>query len=192
MCGRPLNEQARQAEAERDKAAIELSRRRAAGEESQSRTIGFRNPAALRSSYLSALLAAFLSNLPLLNFLCFVWYPATGFLCVYLYRRRTGESPTPHEGARLGAMTGLLTSVISLVIGALNSTFREVNFTEMFRQQIEQMAFQEEMQREMLELIENPVAIVFIVLASVAMTFIVTLGFSTAGGALGAKILEDD
>jgi hypothetical protein len=192
LCGRPLNEQARQAEAERDKAAIELSRRQAAGEEPQSHAISFRNRAALRSSYLSALLAAFLSHLPPLNLLCFLWYPATGFLSVHLYRRRTGESPMPREGARLGAMTGVLTSVISLVIGALNSTVSEGTFADLFRQQIEQMAIQEEVQREMLELIENPVAIGFIILATLAMTFIVTVGFSTAGGALGAKVLEDE
>ena len=102
MCGRPLSKEARQAEAEQAKAFIELSRRRAAGEEEpEKRPIGFGNPAALRSSYLGALLAAFLSNVPLLHLLCFVWYPATGFLSVYLYRRRTGESPTPREGASL-------------------------------------------------------------------------------------------
>lgn len=192
LCGRPLSEEARQAEAERDKAAIELSRRRAAGEEPQSRPIGFGNPVALRSSYLAGLLAAFLSNLPLLNFLCFVWYPATGFLSVYLYRRRTGESPTPREGARLGAMTGVLTFVISLVIGALNNLVREGDFAEAFREQIKQVAVQEEIQRDMLALIENPTAVAFIVLAILLVTLIVTLGFSTAGGALGAKVLEDD
>ncbi|MDA1315048.1 MAG: zinc ribbon domain-containing protein [Acidobacteria bacterium] len=192
LCGRPLSEEARQAEAERDKAAIELSRRRAAGEEPQSRPIGFGNPVALRSSYLAGLLAAFLSSLPLLNFLCFVWYPATGFLSVYLYRRRTGESPTPREGARLGAMTGVLTSVISLVIGALNSLVSEGDFADVFRRQIKQMAVQEELQRDMLEQIENPTAVALIVLTILAMTLIATLGFSTAGGALGAKVLEDD
>ncbi|HUG81971.1 MAG TPA: zinc ribbon domain-containing protein [Bryobacterales bacterium] len=194
LCGRPLSEEARQAEAERDRAAIELTRRRAAGEEpgGDGRPIGFGNPAALRSSSLAGLLAAFLSNIPPLYFLCFVWYPATGFLSVYLYRRRTGESPAPREGALLGAMTGVLTFVISLVIGALNSVVRQGDFAEIFREQIEQMAVQEEFRSEMLELIENPAAIAFIVLASLLMTLIVTLGFSTAGGALGAKVLEDD
>jgi hypothetical protein len=192
LCGRPLSEAARQAEAERDKAAIELSRRRAAGEEPESRPIGFGNPAALRSSYLAGLLAAFVSSISLLYYLCFLWYPAAGFLSVYLFRRRTGESPTPREGARLGAMTGVLTFVITLVIGALNSLVSEGNFADVFRRQVEQMAVQDEIQRDMLEMIENPAAIALIVLVSLVMTLVVTLGFSTAGGALGAKVLEND
>ena len=192
MCGRPLSREARQAEAEQAKAAIELFRRRAAGEEEAGkRPIGFGNPAALRSSYLGGLLAAFLSNVPLLHLLCFVWYPATGFLSVYLYRRRTGESPTPREGARLGAMTGALTFVISLVIGALNSMVSEADFAEVFRQQIETLA-NEEIKRQTLDLIDNPAAIAMLILVSLVMTLVVTLGFSTVGGALGAKILDED
>jgi len=192
MCGRPLSEEARQAETERNQAAVEAARRRAGGEESGPIPIGFGNRAALRSSYLGGLLAAFLTNLPILSFLCFVWYPATGFLAVHLYRRRMGASLTPREGARLGAMTGVWTFVISLVLAAINSIFREGSFADTFRRLIEQTAVQEDVRRRMLELIEDPVALAFVLLAGLTVTFVVTLGFSTAGGALGAKILEDE
>jgi len=196
MCGRPLSEEARQAEADQAQAAIEASRRKAAGElEPDERPIGFGNPAALRSSYLGGLLAAFLSTIPLLYFLCFIWYPATGFLSVYLYRRRTGHSPTPRQGARLGAMTGVLTFAISLVINVLNSMVREADFADMFRQQIDQVVQgpgQEELRRQMLELIDNPTAVAMLILISLLLTLAVTLGFTTIGGALGAKVLDDD
>ena len=196
MCGRPLSEEARQAEAEQAQTAIETARRKATGEEEpDERPIGFGNSVALRSSYLGGLLAAFLSSLPLLTFLCFLWYPAAGFLSVYLYRRRTESSPTPAEGARLGAMTGVLTFAISGVINALNSMVRETDFAEMFRQQIDQIAQgpgQEEIRRQMIELIDNPTAVVMLVLMSMVLMLAVTLGFTTIGGALGAKILDDD
>ena len=81
--------------------------------------IGFGNPQALRSALLASLVAAVLSNLPLVGVLCFIWYPGAGFLSVYNYRRRTGLTPTTSGGAKLGWITGVFTFVISLAMLAV-------------------------------------------------------------------------
>jgi ABC-type proline/glycine betaine transport system permease subunit len=188
-CGRPQT-----------KAAESMRRARSEGErlaELQVRKtppIGFGNSAALRSAYIGALLAAFLTNLPFLNLLCFIWYPAAGFFSVYSYRRRTGRLPSTQGGAKLGWITGVMTFAISLVLTGLTNLFpsEEGSFTEVFRKTIEAAPGEEAVKRQMIELIENPIALVFLIVAFLVTYFLLLTGFTTLGGALGAKVLEED
>ncbi|MCY4587164.1 MAG: zinc ribbon domain-containing protein [Bryobacterales bacterium] len=193
MCGRPLSEEAEQAERTQAQEALERARRQQAPDEKREKPIGLGNSDALRSSYFGALLAAFLSNMPFLYLLSFIWYPACGFLSVYIYRRKTGAKPKPSQGGRLGVLTGILTFAISLVISSVNMLFAgQGAFSDLFRQQIEQTPAQEEVKRQILQLIDNPVVLGFLLLISLIVTLVFTVGFSAAGGALGAKILEDE
>ena len=63
---------------------------------------------------------------------------------------------------------------------------------ETIRQQISEYPAQEELKRQMLELLDNPSALAILVLIYLAMLFVLVAGLTTAGGALGAKVLEED
>ena len=156
--------------------------------------IGFGNPQALRSALLASVVAAVLGNLPLVGILCFIWYPGAGFLSVYNYRRRTGLTPTTSEGAKLGWITGVFTFVISLAMLALVflAPRQDGSVVETIRRQISEYPAQEELKRQMLELLDNPPALAMLLLIYLAMFFVLVAGLTTTGGALGAKVLEED
>ena len=156
--------------------------------------IGFGNPQAVRSALLASVVAVVLGNLPLVGILCFIWYPGAGFLSVYNYRRRTGLTPTTSEGAKLGWITGVFTFVISLATLALVFLVprQDGSVVEIIRQQISEYPAQEELKRQMLELLDNPSALAILVLIYLAMFFVLVAGLTPAGGALGAKVLEED
>jgi hypothetical protein len=156
--------------------------------------ISFGNPDALRSGYLAALFAALLMQIPIVNLLCFVWYPAAGFFSVYSFRKRTAQKPNIRGGARLGWITGVLTFTISLLLSAIGSLLprEDGGIGEAMRRQVEQMPDQDGVRQQLLELLQNPAAIAFFVLLVVIVTFVATLGLTVAGGALGAKVLDED
>ena len=192
LCGRPLTEEAEAADA-----AWRTGRTTPEAEgtlHSLDAVIGFGNPQALRAAYLPALMAAFLSHLPFLNFLFFLWYPVAGFLSVPGYRRRTGHSPTMAEGAKLGAITGAMSFTISLTLGALSSLFPadRPDFSELLRQQMEQTPVEDEIRRQVLDLIDNPAALGALLVFALLVSLAFTIGLTAAGGALGAKVLDDN
>ena len=156
--------------------------------------IGFDNPQALRSALLASVVAAVLGNLPLVGILCFIWYPGAGFLSVYNYRRRTGWTPTTSEGAKLGWITGVFTFLISLAMLAFVFLVprEDGSVVETMRRQISEYPAQEELKRQMLELLDNPSALAILMLIYVVMFFMLVAGFTTVGGVLGAKVLEED
>ncbi len=192
MCGRPLTEAAEAADA-----AWRTGRTTPEAEKTlqlPDPAIGFGNPHALRAAYLPALMAAFLSHLPFLNLLFFLWYPAAGFFSVPGYRRRTGHAPTMAEGAKLGAITGAMSFTISLTLGALSSLFPadRPDFSELLRQQMEQTPVEDEIRRQVLDLIDNPTALAALLVLALLVSLAFTIGLTTAGGALGAKVLDDN
>ena len=156
--------------------------------------IGFGNPQAVRSALLASVVAAILGNLPLVSILCFIWYPGAGFLSVYNYRRRTGLTPTTSEGAKLGWITGVFTFVISLAMLAFVFLVprQDGSVVETIRRQISEYPAQEELKRQMLEQLDNPSALAMLLLIYLAMFFVLVAGLTTTGGALGAKVLEED
>lgn len=200
-CGRPVTEEA--AAEERKRLRMELEAGRAGREQEQEEEgapkrqagpprVGFGNRDAVRASYWGAALAALLGAIPLVNLLCFVWYPAAGFISVYAYRRRTGVRAKPGAGAMLGFITGVLAFAISAAINAIGAVAPGVDFTEALRSQVEQAPGQAETKQQLLEMLENPAAVAMILLISMALWFGVTVAFTTLGGALGAKVMEED
>lgn len=156
--------------------------------------IGFGNSQALRSAYPAALLAAVLGNIPFLHLLCFIWYPGAGFLTVHNYRKRTGSYPSVSGGAKLGSMTGVFTFVITMVMLAVVMLFASdsADLAEAIRQQIDQMPGQPDVKRQMREIIRNPTVIAFAFVLYLGVSFLITVGLTALGGALGAKVLEKD
>ena len=94
----------------------------------------------------------------------------------------------------MGWITGVFTFVISLAMLAVVflAPQQDGSVIETFRRQISNYPAQEELKRQMLELLDNPSAIAILMLIYVVMFFMLVAGFTTIGGALGAKVLEED
>lgn len=188
-CGRPLTAEA----LAQERAANAFVREPGPAETPEALPISFGNPAALRASYWPAALAAMLVSLPLFNILCWVWYPAAGFSALASYRKRTGANPTVTEGARLGWIAGVITFTLSLVLGAVASLAGEG-----FGPALEQMQNQlrENNEVEMADAIAkmagDPATLATVILIGLVLTFLVVTALTTLGGALGARVLQDD
>ncbi|MEX2303592.1 MAG: zinc ribbon domain-containing protein [Bryobacterales bacterium] len=155
------------------------------------RVISFSNPDVIRSAYPPAAVAAILGSIQFVSMLCFLWYPAAGFASVYLYRIRTGIFLAPRAGAKIGAITGLLVFAISLLIATVGYLLGGgADVGQAVREALEQSGQPEELQRNVLNLINNPATLALVLLFGLALQLIVTAGFAILGGALGAKVLE--
>lgn len=159
--------------------------------------ISFRNAVAVRVGFLVAGLGIFLTNLTTLlgsvplQFLAFIALSmASGYLAVWLYRRRTGQELSVKSGAQLGWITGVLSFLIAVVI--LTITIALVGFGQL------EAAFRDPALRgnvspaEVERLLNNPAALA----AALAFTLVVIFGAYTVaasvGGAVGAKLLHKD
>ena len=193
MCARPFREEYQQPDI-RDVAAAAREDTAAQGAPAPEEvSIGFGNPQAIRCAYFGAALAAILSHIPLLNILCFVWYPSAAFFSVYRYRQSTGVYLTPRQGAKLGWITGVLAFAVFLLLFATVLLFTaDATFGEAMRQQIEQMSVPADVKQQMREIIQSPVAMGFVMLFYLGVSFLITAGLSTLGGALAAKVLDKE
>lgn len=141
----------------------------------------------IRAAIFPAGLAAFLASIPLAGFLCFLWYPLAGFLTVFSLRRRGAGVPPVSKGVGLGALTGLLSFVISLVIQSLSLLLAgQDEIMEALKQQTGQFGGE-----EIAGLLENPALLAAILLFGLAAQCAAAVGFCAVGGALAAKVLED-
>src|SRR5262249_22322138 len=66
--------------------------------------VGFHNRIAVQIAMMAACMAALLCSAFFI--LSPLWMPAAGFLAVYLYHRRTGQSLSTSAGVRMGWITG--------------------------------------------------------------------------------------
>jgi hypothetical protein len=173
-------------EPEPEEAPLEIIREEIAKAPPPAREVGFSNPQAVRIGLLVALLSFFASALsgPVVV-LPIVWLLGAGFLSVYLYRRRTGQTLTLGSGARMGWMTGLFAFLILLVL--LTMIVVAISDPSIASKLLAEMrARGADVNAEtMLEAFHSPAGIVQIVVVS----FLVFTVFPTLGGALGAKLL---
>jgi hypothetical protein len=151
--------------------------------------IGFRDPLAFRIGILSALLSLLLTLL--LVQACPLWLAAGGFLGVYLYGRRSGESMSTRNGARMGWVTG----VLSFFVYSLPLTLvyvQEITTPEHLKQMREQLnafAFSAAMQDQMIAFLQTPLGITTQVFTLLVMLFILLTLFPLIGSLLAAKVL---
>ena len=142
----------------------------------------------IRAAVFPAGLAAFLSSIPVVGFLCFIWYPLAGFLTVFSVRKRFGAAQADSAGTKLGALTGLLSFVISLVIQALSLLLAgHGEIAQVLQQQAGQFGGGE----EIAQLLGNPALLAAALLFGLAVQCAAAVGFCAVGGALAAKVLED-
>lgn len=148
--------------------------------------IDFRNAMAVRVGFLAALLASLFNVM--LVYACPLWLISAGFLCVYVYQRRTGQVLTVGNGARMGWITGLFSFVIFTVLFTL-SFVAQVRSGELLKN-LNDVPFLQGSGEQLRALFSNPVYLAFNVLISLAVLFVVFTSLSIAGGALGAKMLS--
>ena len=129
-----------------------------------------------------------------MGFFCFLWYPAAGFASVYLYRLRSGVYLTPSEGAKMGAIVGSIVFAISMLVMTIGFLFGGggADFSQALREAVEQSGQPEELQRSVLQMIQNPATLSLMVMIGLFIRIVATVGFTLLGGALGAKILEKE
>lgn len=151
--------------------------------------INFRNPVAIRVGFLAALLANLLNTLPYLILGCPLWLLAAGFLCVYLYNRRTGQSLSVRSGARMGWITGVFSFVIFTVFFIFSFILAVRNGTLVNREQLSQIPFIQGNLDQVIELMQSPVGLALNLTFSLIVLFVLFTLLAAAGGALGARVL---
>jgi hypothetical protein len=151
--------------------------------------IGFRNPIAFRVGFLSALMALLLTFLLAPGFP--LWLTAAGFLGVYLYHFRSGESVSTRSGARMGWLTGLLTFFVSSlpVAWACVAEITGPDYASRMRQQLSTWAVPTALQNQMIAFMQTPLGIISQILSSLVMLFIMMTLLSLLGGVVAAKVL---
>lgn len=143
----------------------------------------------IRAAVFPAGLAAFLSSIPLISFLCFIWYPLAGFLTVFAFRRRLGVTPPLRKAAGLGALTGLISFVITLILQAITFLVAEEGeIMEALQKQAAQIGGGDEVAK----FFENPAMVGGAIIFGLVLQSIIAVGFSALGGALASRILEDE
>ncbi|MFN7936863.1 MAG: zinc ribbon domain-containing protein [Bryobacteraceae bacterium] len=158
--------------------------------------INFHNPVAVRTALITAMVGSVLSSLPIPppGLWLLVSLILAGFLAVFLYSRRTGQSLTMVAGARMGWITGLFSFVISTVLFTFSVILisNKGGFEAFYKEQMQaHMSGQADME-QFLQLLQTPAGLGVVLFLTLGMLFILFTVFPTLGGVLGAKVLERD
>jgi pheromone shutdown protein TraB len=147
----------------------------------------FANPVAVRIGFFVALIAAFLTLIPFVNYAFILWLLAAGFFSVVFYKRRTGQRLSVRSGARMGWITGVLSFGILTILLTITlfAVTRMGGFGAM-REQMRSIQMSPADIDEAIATLQNPMGIV----RSLAFMFVVMTVAPMAGGALGAKLLN--
>jgi len=189
-CGRPLTEEA----LTRERVA-HAAMRLEVSEPDADQTPSFGNKHALSACYWSAAVAAIVCSLPLMLMLSFVIYPAAGFFAVRSYQRRSGQRASEADGAKLGLMTGTIAFALFVMLLAANTLYLGseglATAADQFAAQFKESG-QAEFAASLSEMFRNPIVVASYFLSVLIFFFTLVAGFTSLGGVLGAKILEDD
>jgi hypothetical protein len=139
--------------------------------------VGFGNPIALRIAFLMSIAIMVLDMIPFVQMLFIFWWLIAGWAAVRLYRRVTGFSLSPSNGARLGSITGVLAFLSLAVVMALGMLFDGKQVIQEMIRQNPQLA----------QLANSPTALALAVLVCLCVVFAMVVGFCAAGGALSAR-----
>ena len=142
-------------------------------------TLSFRNPAALQSSLMVAIMGGLLSWVPFLNVI--LWL-VSGYVSVFLYRRRTGDFLNIRAGLRIGWITGVMMfAIVAVFFTGFIILFNVSGGAEVFQAQFRNG---DPRMAEALKILQNgsDIALLF------AELFVLITCLSMAGGALGAKL----
>jgi len=144
--------------------------------------LSFRDHVAVRIALYVGVAATILDlTIPPINWLI------AGFLAVYLYRRKTNRVLDVAAGVHMGWITGLVMFPFGAVVYV--ATGISYHMGARWLEQIKNMPYQDPaMQRQMVEFFQNGPGMAVMVTLLLGLLFLLIIGLSIAGGALGAKV----
>ncbi len=149
-------------------------------------TVTFRDRVAVRIALRVGVAATLIGLiLPLINWL------GAGFFAVFFYRRNTGRQVNVNAGAHMGWITAVLMFPmwILAIVAQLLPTLLSGRFQDALAERMRTFQPQDPVvQQQVTQLLHNPSALVASGLFMVAFFFLLSIGLSVAGGALGAKM----
>jgi hypothetical protein len=166
-----------------------------APEAPQPTEISLRNAIAMRIGFLVAgvaILAMQLAGMvrsPGLQLFSFIGFTVlSGAAAVWLYRRRTGLGLSARSGARLGWFTGVFSfAILSAVFLVTVLLAGPDNVIQAYRMSMRGMPQQAELER----VFGDPALLATALLLGLGTIFVMMTIAASIGGALGAKMLED-
>jgi hypothetical protein len=161
--------------------------------------ISFQNGMAVRIGFLVAGIAMFASNfLALLGgifqVIAFLFLPAgAGILSVWLYNRRSGNSLSVRDGARLGWITGVFCFVILTVMTTLVFAFAGTGgIANAYQTHAQKSGIPNADIERGIGILQDPASAVPFLLIVLFTSFMMFSTASSIGGAIGAKMLDKD
>ncbi|HUQ91342.1 MAG TPA: zinc ribbon domain-containing protein [Bryobacteraceae bacterium] len=158
--------------------------------------INFRNPAAVRTALITALITSVLSSLPIppQGVWLLISLLMAGFMAVFLYIRRTGQSLSVVSGARMGWITGIFSFAIATIFFTLSVLLitNRGGFSTFYREQLQGRMARDADVEKFLELLQNPAGLGTVLFLTLGLLFVLFTIFPTLGGALGAKVFARD
>ncbi|MBI4906468.1 MAG: hypothetical protein HY820_22755 [Acidobacteria bacterium] len=157
--------------------------------------ISFHNAVAVRTALLTSIVGSVLWQLPISPQL--VWLLASltlvGFLAVFFYQRRTGQTLSVRSGARMGWITGVFSFVIALILftGLMLALSDAQGFAAFQKEMRAQLGQSQDLDRAM-EAMKEPGMMSIAIVTGLVMLFVMFTVFPTLGGVIGAKVLERD
>lgn len=158
--------------------------------------ISFHNRIAVRIGMLAAALVFLLSFLSTGIYTTpvwiFLWLFAAGFVAVYIYRRRTGQTLSVRSGARLGWITGIFSFTIATILLAVValSLADSGGITGLWKQQLDARGAADPNVKQAIEALQSPEGTLTLLLFTVLMMFFLFTLVPTLGAAFGAKVLD--
>jgi hypothetical protein len=144
--------------------------------------LSFHDHVAVRIAVYVGVAATVLSLIfPIVNWL------AAGFCAVYLYRRKTRRSINVSAGVHMGWITGLVMFPLGAVILTANAISGRLG-TQLLEQMKNTPTPDPAMQRQMVQFFQSGPGIAVGFVLWLAFWFLLIIGLSIAGGALGAKV----
>jgi hypothetical protein len=153
--------------------------------------ISFHNALAVRIGFIAAMGAVLVSLLlePRGVVLLPVAFVLAGFLAVFLYSRRTGQTVSVRGGARMGWITGVFVFAIIAVMITI-TTLTSSDQVSLAKQLRSQVPANDPNYEFWVRTWNNPMMLGGILLFGLAIMFVIVTSLPMLGGALGAKVLE--
>ena len=158
-----------------------------------SNEISFRNRTAVRVGFVTALIAFLVIFATMAISPVFIIAAlAAGFFAVYLYTRRTGQSLSLISGARMGWITGIFLSSITIVLFTIIMVVASSQGGLLAMMEKAQQQQQSPYNAELTKLLQSPDAIPTLLVSGVIAMGLFFIVLPTLGGALGAKLLTKE
>ena len=130
--------------------------------------------------------ASVLDAIPAVNMLFIIWSVCAGFIAVLLYGRTTGQTLSIGNGARMGWITGILNSLIVVVLFTVSLMTSTAELTTSIREQVRTMAPND---ANAISLVDSPYAIATIVIFTLIMMVVIFTEARTGSAHTSARLM---